>query len=211
MVKLWEYIKAEFAVLRGAPFTFVGLLVVSVGAGVAIGAWHYSERLETQELEIHRYRVALGIDKASEGALVELNNQELALRAQKIVADLRTLSTELDQKCSDIDKRAKSGELETSKAGEAKFAAMKEISQNFDGDLASDTYNVEHELRKRLSPEAIAHVVRVPAFIEGNDPNSRVTLFDFMRGSGFDAMMLGRLADEIEQMAKLLPSDSRKS
>jgi hypothetical protein len=87
---------------------------------------------------------------------------------------------------------------------------MKEVSQDFDRNFASDTYNVEHEVRNRLTPEAMSHVLRVPAFIPNGDPNSRITFSDMMRGSGMDALMIGRLADEIEQMAKLLPPDSRK-
>ena len=82
---LWEYIRSELRVLKGAPVSFVGLVILSVSAGIGIGSWHYGERLDTKDGEIHRYRVALGIDKASAGALVELNNQELALKAQYIV------------------------------------------------------------------------------------------------------------------------------
>ncbi len=72
---------------------------------------------------------------------------------------------------------------------------------------ASDTYNVENELRKRMDSSALAHIVRVPAFISDNDPASRVTFSELMRGSGVDAFMIGRFADEMEEMAKLLPPD----
>jgi hypothetical protein len=49
----------------------------------------------------------------------------------------------------------------------------------------------------------------VPGFIVNGDPRTRITIPGITRGP-MQAMMLDRLADEIEQMAKLLPPDSRK-
>jgi hypothetical protein len=178
-----DFIQNERGNLMKAPATFVMLSVLSLGLGYAGGLLYYSsqvnslhEQLNAKDAQLGRYRVALGIDPASKGALVELNNQELALKAQSIVAALRQFNSELDQKCAAIDQRANSGEIDKNKVMEAKRAAAKEIFQDFDRSLAADTYNVENELRKRLSPEAMGHIVRVPAFIEGNDLNNRVTL-----------------------------------
>ena len=207
---LLEHIKAELAVLKKAPFTFASLTIFGILAGVAIGSWHYGERLETKDGEIHRYRVALGIDKASAGALVELNNQELALRSQYIVAQMRQLSTVLDQKSQQIDQMVKDGKIDKQKVFEEKIAALNEVSKTFDSNLASDAFNIENELRSRLDPIALAHIVRVPAFIFGSDPRTRVTFSELTRGSGMDAAMIDRLADEMEEMAKLLPPDSGK-
>lgn len=193
--------------LTKAPVSFVSLALVFFSAGIGVGLWHYSERLDTKDGEIHRYRVALGIDEASRGALVELNNQELALKAQSIVVKLRQLSSALAQKSDEIQKRTNSGEIDKTQAFKEQMAAMKEVSQDFDSSLASDAYNVENELRKRLDPVAISHVVRVPALVADG---SRVTVPDLFRGSGFDSVYIGGLADEIEQMAKLLPPDSDK-
>jgi hypothetical protein len=206
---LLDHIKTELAVLKQAPFTFAFLLIFGILAGIGIGSWHYDEQLTAKDGQLSRYRVALGIDPASKGALVELNNQELSLKAQPIVVGLRQLSAELERKELAIRQRVVSGELDKQKANQEKIAAMREVSRDFDGSLASDAYNVEHELRKRLSPEAMAHVIKVPAFIGDGDPNSRIIVSDIFRGSGPDALMIGRLADEIEQMAKLLPPDSR--
>ena len=193
-----------------APVTFIGLALVFLMAGVQLGAWHYSELLSEKDGQISRYRVALGIDPGSAGALVELNNQELALKAQSIVVTLRELDSAFRQKSDEIQKRKNTGLIDDKEAGQETIAAAKEISQSFDSGLASDTYNVENELRKRLDPEAMSHVVMVPAFVNNGDLNSRVSIVDLMRGTGFDSFYIGRLADEIEQMAKQLPSDSAK-
>jgi hypothetical protein len=63
MQKLFDHIRSEWAVLRGAPFTFLTLVIFGVAAGLVIGQWHYSERFNAQDDQIRRYRVALGIDK----------------------------------------------------------------------------------------------------------------------------------------------------
>ena len=83
--------KTEYGVLKGAPISFAGLVVLSVSAGIAIGAWHYGERLETQQEQIQRYRLALGIDKGGPNALAELNNAELRAKALNSVAEVRGL------------------------------------------------------------------------------------------------------------------------
>jgi hypothetical protein len=212
--RLLAFVEKEWGVLRTAPFAFVTLAVLCLGLGYGGGMLYYSsqvgslhEQMSTKDGQLSRYRVALGIDPASKGALVELSNQELALRAQSIVVQLRQLTSELNQKSTEIESRTKRGE-DKSKADAEKMAAVKQVSGEFDRNLASEAYNLENELQKRLDPKALSHVVRVPAFSDSD--GSRVTVSDLMRGSGFDVLMLDGLANEIEQMAKLLPPDSGK-
>jgi hypothetical protein len=83
-VALLEYMKVEVAVLKQAPFSFAFLLIFGLLGGVAIASWHYNQELTAKDGQLSRYRVALGIDPASKGALVELNNQELALKASRL-------------------------------------------------------------------------------------------------------------------------------
>lgn len=194
--------------LRGAPVVFIGLMVVSVASGIGVGHWHFSEQLEAKDGEIHRYRVALGIDPASKGALVELNNQELAAKAQSTVAKLRDLSADFDNRSKTIKEQKDAGKLTDMQVLEDEQAVMQQVSQDFDRNLASDADNVRNELRRRLSPEAIAHIVRVPAFWADNGSSIPVTAL--FKGTGFDTLFIRGLADEIEQMAKLLPDSGKQ-
>jgi hypothetical protein len=201
---MWEYIKNEWDVLKGAPLAFMGLVVVSFSTGLGAGLWHYSERLEVKDGEIHRYRVALGIDEASQGALVELNNQELALRSASIVAKLRDLYRAWNAREKSIDEDLKAGKISQDQASKQGLQALDDASQAFDQNLASDALNVEAEMRRRLSPEAMSHVMRVPAFVAGG---SRITFLGIVRGSKLSAGFIQAFADEMDQMEKLLPSD----
>lgn len=206
-MSLWEYIKAEFVVLKAAPVSFVGLVVLSISAGIGIGAWHYGERLEADQAQIKRYRVALGIDAASKGALVELSNEELALRARSIVAKLRDFNSTLNTRVTEVQKLNEAHKASKEQAAKDQLAVMQQVSQEFDSNLASDAYNIDAELRRRLSPEAVSHIVRVPALV--SDDGAHIPITALIRGSGFDVGFLRVLADEIEQMAKLL-ADSGK-
>ena len=223
MQKLFDYISKEWAVLRQAPGSFIGLAVVCLIVGFGAGLMYYSEqietvkgRLEAANGQIGRYRVALGIDKASEGALVELNSKELALKAERIVAQMRELSRNYESRLEQLRKAQAS---EKSKKKDDLFAeqmrVMTEVSRDFDENLASDALNVENELHKRLTPEALSHVVRVPALIEIRPDGTRapeggrVTFLGLMRGMPMGAMLISLLANEIEQMAKLLPPDKQ--
>jgi hypothetical protein len=211
------FLEKERGNLMKAPFAFVTLCTLCLGLGYGAGMLYYSsqigslhEQTTAKDGQLSRYRVALGIDPASKGALVELGNQELALKAQSIIAKLREFDKTLDDKGKAIKELEQTGKISTEDAHQARLQAKQDVSEAFDQNLASDAYNVENELRVRLDPSALSHVVRVPAFISGSDPHSRVTFSELARGSGFDAMMLGRLADEMEEMAKLLPPDSEK-
>jgi hypothetical protein len=123
--------------------------------------------------------------------------------------NLRELDSELDAKLKVVQQSQASGEIQQEQAFKDMMAARQEISQNFDKSLASDADNVQNELRGRLSPEVLNHIVRVPAFVE-IPGGSRLTLSEMMRGSGFDTPYIHGLANEIEEMAKMLPSDHTK-
>lgn len=197
-----------------AKAAFLTLAALGLGAGFGLGMLYYGgqvaalkEQLNTKDGQIARYRVALGIDPASKGALVELNNQELALKAQAIVAKLREFNFDLDAKLKVIHEQRVAKKIDEHQALKDSRAAMQQVSDAFDANLASDAFNVEGELRKRMDPAAISHVVRVPAFIADG---SRVTFLALMRGSSSNAFYIRGFADEMEQMAKLLPPDSPK-
>lgn len=212
--RLFAYIEREWAVLKTAPFAFVMLAVLCSALGFGGGMMYYTaqvgslhEQIIAKEGQISRYRVALGVDPASRGALVELSNDELAAKAQSTVKKLRELSNELDVKLGDIKKQADSGKISAKEASASSQAAMQQVSQDFDSNLASDANNLYDELHKRLDASAIAHVVRMPAF---KTDGVSVPLIALIKNSGFDSFMIRGYADEIEQMAKLLPPDSQK-
>jgi hypothetical protein len=217
--RLVTFLKKDWDGLVKAPFSFVMLAALCLAAGFATGTLYYSgevgslhEQITGKDSQISRYRVALGIDPASKGALVELNNQELALKAKSIVATLRTLSSELDGKLSGIQKDLDSKKIDPQQASEETRTARTDVSQDFDTNLASDANNIENELRRRLDSKTIEHIVRVPAFNEldakGN-PVNHLPFTELFRGSGADVFFIKGLANEIEEMAGLLPSDSR--
>jgi hypothetical protein len=205
---LLERIRQEAHVIKSAPWSFILFLIVGGSVGYGSSSWYYSKQIGDKEDQIRRYQVVLGIKPGSAGALVELTNEELALKTQSIVAQLRELSATFDEKSKAIQKQVDAKRIDKDQAFEDEQAAMQEVSQDFDSNLASDADNLRNELRKRLDPAAIAHVVRVPAFKAENGSSVPVTAL--FRGSGFDTFFIRGLADEIEEMAKLLPPGSAK-
>jgi hypothetical protein len=205
-----ERIRQEARVIKSAPFSFIVFLVAGATVGYIGSSWYYSKQIIDKDGQIGRYRVALGIDPASKGALVELNNQELALKAQSTVAELRKLSSRLDARWAEVQKQVDAKKLDGAQAFKAREAFTEEVlqvSQDFDRNLASDTYNLRNELHKRLDSAAIAHIPRVPSF---KFLNGAIPLDVMLRNTGADGLFIRQLADEIEQLAKLLPPDYRK-
>jgi hypothetical protein len=229
--KFLNHIGTNWSVFMTAKAAFLTLTALGLAAGFGLGTMYYNSQiaslhehintkdaqlkakdseLSTKDDQLRRYQVVLGIKSGSAGALVELNNQELALKAQSIVAQLRRHTTSLERQTAAVNEQLAAKKLNKDQASKANLAAIREVSQDFDNNLASDTYNVENELRSRLDPSALSHLIMVPGFVYDHNPRTRITFPNLMRGSGFDAMYLGKLADEIEQMAHLLPPDHPK-
>lgn len=205
MQTLIEHIQKEWAVLKGAPISFVVLAVLCLLAGIGIGSWHYGERLEEQAGQISRYRIALGIDKGGPNALAELNNTELQAKALGIASKVRDM-------CFSFQKRSDQLGPPTAdkKAAKERFdkglALMNEVGQEFDHDLKSDFLNVNNELLRRLDRKAVASVIRGPIFTDA-ETGTPIGMPSLMSGQ-FEAPFLCTYADQMEQMAKLLPTKS---
>jgi hypothetical protein len=131
-VQLIDHIQKEWAVLKAAPLSFVILAVLCLLAGVAVGSWHYSERLEEKDGQLSRYRVALGIDKASPGALIELNNEELRAKALATAANLHAICISFRGKTESLQKELAASKLNDKEKADRTFALMKEESDEFD-------------------------------------------------------------------------------
>lgn len=192
------YIVGEGRVLKKAPILCACLLLLGAG----IGRWYDSEKLSDKDNELHRYRVALGVDPASKGALIELTDKELSLKARSTVANLRRLDSDLQVKLAAIQQQLEQGKIKPEDADKAKTQAMHDVSQDYDRNLASEALNVDEELRKRIDPKAMEHILRVPALV-GSD-GERIPFAALMRGTGFDTFYIRGLANEIEQMTNLL-------
>jgi hypothetical protein len=204
-VPLIEHVQKEWAALKGAPISFAILLVLGLSTGIGIASWHYSERMELKESQISRYRVALGIDASSKGALIELNNWELQAKTANTVAKLRNLCRVFDKRGSAINAEATSGKLSKKEQAERMQALMKEVSDEYHRDLRSDFLNVNNELLRRLDPKVSASVVRGPT-ISDADTGTLLGLPSVVpSGMGLDMIFICDYADQIEQLAKLLP------
>jgi hypothetical protein len=207
----WEYIKAELVVLKGAPLSVLGLAIAFCLLGVGVGEWHYGERLEAKDEQIHRYRVSLGIDKASSNAMVELTNKELQEKAESLVSKTRSLCDVFHKKDANLE-----AQLEKRKASEDEHskehnALAREYSEQFDRTVRSDFLNVENEILGRLDPKATAAVMKAGPPLSNEATGSRFGLSTLLSavGSEFgtEAVFLCQTANELEQLSKLLPPD----
>jgi hypothetical protein len=204
MPSILELIEKERDVFKQAPFTFGILLFLGLGAGWVAAGQYYHDRLDTKDGEIHRYRLALGIDKATGGALIELNNQELAAYAQNVVQKLRGFNQDVANRMTGVEKEVKDKKLPPKEAAQLRADNVNAASRMYDAGLASDALSVERELRKRINPADLATVVGViPGFVTGD--GTRISMLELMRGTGDEVFYVDKMADEIDQMSKLLP------
>jgi hypothetical protein len=230
MKEIFDYIAKEWAVLRTAPFTFIGLAVVCLLGGVGIASWHDSGEIAADEAiskakdgeieardgeikardgVIHRYKVALGLEAASQGNLIELTNDELRIKSLNTADKLRQVCISLRLRDGGPWKEQKTEVAR--KAQAARFLAdVREVSDQIDKSVRSDSLLIDNELRRRLSPKAVAAIPHLmPSVLDavtGNTPIEPLGFFSVGKGFSFG---ICTLSDGIEQMAKLLPSDGK--
>ena len=150
-----------------------------------------------------RYRVALGIDKPSQGSLIELTNEEMRAKAMSTAAALREFTVSLRNQTDS----AVAGAKDDKDKAERSFRILKEMSDEFDRKLKADSNLVDNELRRRLGPQAVASIVGVPPSVFSASDKAAFSIIGMMpSGMGMSAGFAGTLADSIEQMARLLPA-----
>lgn len=203
--------------LRGAPFSFVTLAVLCLAGGIGVGTWHSSgqidalkEQLNTRDGEAKRYRVALGIDEASKGVLIELTNEELLAKTSTTVTKLRDTCFSLRRTTTQLDAEMSGGKIDAKEKWQRLWALNKGFSEQFAKNLRADSFNLDNELRRRLGPAAVAAIVGVPPSVFANNGAPIDIVGLSTGGMGFDVGFTCTIADSIEQMAKLVPPDFAK-
>jgi hypothetical protein len=214
-VAWYDHIKQEVAVIKSAPLA----VILFSGVGMGIATWYFAgqiaslkEQINAQDGQIRRYRVALGIDKASRGAMVELTNWELRAMALNIVPKVRDLCSSLAKRSEAIRPSLQSNNPATKRQGFERLQALsREVSEQYDRAFRSDRVLLNNEILRRLDRNAAAVVIRVPLFdAETGTPLSFSTLMGSTGVGVIDAGMMCMAADETEQLAKLLPVAEQK-
>lgn len=196
------------------------LIVLCLTIGFAGGMLYYSgqigslqQQLNTKDGEIGRYRVALGIDPASKGALIELNNAELQAKALSVSGKLQNVCSTYQKGMTENQADFTSGKFDEKGRRSRQIAIDQEMSDDFIRNLRADSLNLDNELRRRLGPQAVAAIIGITPSIVADD-GTRVDIATLLLSSGgipgFSMTFTCPLADGIEQMAKLLPADSAR-
>lgn len=203
--------------LKQAPAAFIGLSVVALAAGFAGGMLYYSgqigslkEQMNTKDGQIGRYRVALGVDKASRGAMVDLTDDELRAMATTIVSKVRDLCSPIRRRAVEIrsatkvdDRAAKRREYQLLRA------LATEGAEQYNKTIRSDRNLLNNEILRRIDKKAAAAIVRVPIWdAETGTPTSILT-FPATGDGLMDYALMCAAADETEQLSKLLPTRKR--
>ena len=204
-VQPFDYIRQEWGVLTKAPMAFVGLAVVFFVSGVALARWYDRDKINDKDDQLRRYRVALGIESGSPNALVELTNAELRSKALIVSSRVQALCASFNRQSAEIKALVDTKKIDEKGGFDRQLALMKRTSDEFHHDLRSDALNVQNEMLRRLDPKAAAAVVRFPIFADAatGTPISLASLLP--SGLGLDAGALCGFAEELQQLAKLLP------
>ena len=170
-------------------------------------------QVTTRNGEIYRYKVAMGLEIASKGNLIELTNEELRVKSINTASRLGSVCASIRER--EISQAETNAKADAKLDKKAKFLRgierARADSDEINRTVRSDTILIDNELRRRLSPKAIASIPGLsPSLFSSGDTNNE-TPIDVLTlattGSMGSSLVLCALSEGIEQMAKLLPSD----
>jgi hypothetical protein len=197
--------KEELHNLRKAPFSSAALGISVAGVVFQFMTWHYSgqiDALQTQirqnDQEIHRIRVAAGMDVPETGALASLSNEELRSKATIVASRLHETCRIYHDRKNAIDKQF--GE---SSRDQQVQEIDREMGDDFVRQLRTDAFNVDNELRRRLGSSAPEIS---PSFRTSDGTPIDIWTFTGSGAFPFLVMISCTLGDATDRMAKLLPA-----
>jgi hypothetical protein len=129
-----------------------------------------------------------------------LTNQELKAVTFRMVAHLRAKISEHKRRDQELMAQKGRNEITGQQMDILGWVALSGAATEFVEQIRAEALNIEGELRRRLSPEALQHVVRMA-------PDINVSMHRLMTPMPreFSFLFADGLAEEIDQMAKLLP------
>lgn len=196
------------------PFATFGLLVC-VGTIVAC-RYYYSDTVELLERRLvtaneiaQRYRMSAGIDRPdSRTRLSILTNIELREKGRNLVKRIREIRSIYERNTHGIDSES----IDPKKPDDMK-RWLKEIKS---GDRLMQEVRVDasliiEEMRDRLSPEIRERVMKsLPHIQTDYSPDSDVLFWKTQLAGGILIGFADVIADEIEELTKLLPDTLEK-
>ena len=195
-------LRRESELIMKAPIAFVVIMLFWSFVGYLVATWYYDGRMKEQEGTIARYRVALGLDKASQGKLIELSNSELKRMSENMAARLRAFDIGTRNEHQEAERSSKNAKDES----ERHMLILRDRSDEFDRTLRTDSVLIDTELRRRLGPQALASIVGLPPTFYSTSDKAPIGIQALISsGTGMSAGFVGTLADGLDQMARLLP------
>ncbi|WP_339521643.1 hypothetical protein [Pseudomonas sp. EL_65y_Pfl2_R96] len=209
-MELLKVIKAEWAVIAMAPFSFLILAALMFGAAYFIACWRYTavidqvkatcetlkERLHlrSEQTEAYREKAAKYDEKLAE--VVDFGETELRDKALKLVADLREFigrSRRLDTSIHD----ARWFNASHADTEQEKNRGWDEYART----MINNTYERNDEYDRRFKVEAMMLRDELLSRLPGYESENEVE-FSYERPTNFFGFSF--VADDLERMAKAL-------
>lgn len=184
---------------KKAPIVFVLLLFGGVSLGASAGYFYYRD-------QIGRYRIALGIDKVKEGALIELTDLEMKAKAANLAARLRESCRQHNNEEKNLNEGLNDPKIKPEDKGKARIELWRRQGDEFDKKLKAESANVDDELRRRIDPKAVQTIAGIVPSFQSSSTNASTSILSLptfgegLYSHGNDCI----LAENIERMGLLL-------
>jgi hypothetical protein len=179
LYKIIQQLRQEWDAIKRAPFAFVVFFGVGLGAGYGAANWYPLNG----RFFLHR-----------DASDAQASKNQLRARSKHIAAEIRGIYFDYQTQLSEAEKTSDLYKVPESERFSLIKSMAKEYSQIFEREAEVDFMNVDHDLRTRLEKRGT----------EGMAPPPELNFDDPLIQVGY----LCKYAEELEQLAKRLPSDS---
>lgn len=161
---------------------------------------------DENEAAIKRYRHALGIDEnTGRTTLIELSNRELKKKSTLLYEKIRQINNYNDERIRELNNKLAKKEIDEGKLVIARNEEIARYTKEFDEKIRVDAVMVLGELRNRIPLDKRKHFIGLPDIRPADRRDSSVSLHRAMP-SAMSVHFSGLLANEIEELVKLLPN-----
>ena len=199
-----EFLRREWPVVRQAPGSFVIAVLVCTGLVLLGASSYYNSETRKLKSDNDRYKILLGIDKPTTTTLSLLTNSELRSKAFHIVEEIRERIRGHQENELSLSEKRKEGKITEEEYDTLSEGEYDRAASAFAIEIRSAALNVYNELRRRL-PEDVTLMMPVLRPADPTDPT--VSLYQAFSLQQVSWGFAERLANDIDQLAKLLPSD----
>jgi hypothetical protein len=190
------------------PSSVVALVALVIVIGVI---WYSSaqivilkDQVKSDESQLRRYRVVLGIDPATKSSAKELTNRELQLKAAALIPQLTDMCNSGTKDLAEIQRLLNVEMIDDNQKEQRTGVVRKQLSERFRTMIGDESFVVDNELRRRIDPQLLNTMTGITKSVIADDGTYVDILSQVPPSADYDIGMTCSLSQSLDRLGTAL-------